>query len=234
MNKKRILVFTVIFALVGMLAYAGNLFAQTTLYWGSTGSDVSQVQSKLKSWGYYNGPVDGYYGASTFDAVKSFQAKNGLFADGIAGTRTLEALGISAAPAPGAASRNAPTYTPSRGVSARDDVMLLARVVGGEAEGEPYEGKVAVAAVILNRVTSDQFPNTLAGVIYQPNAFESITNGVANRTPSAESVKAAQDAINGWDPTYGCIFFWNPSKPVSSWIWSRAIVTTIGAHVFAR
>lgn len=232
MNKKRIIVLTVILVLAGILVYTGNLFAQTTLYWGKTGSDVSQVQSKLKNWGYYDGPVDGYYGASTFNAVKSFQAKNGLAADGIVGTGTWQALGLTASP--GTAPRTAPTYTPSRGVSGRDDVMLLARVVGGEAEGEPYEGRVAVAAVILNRVASDQFPNTLAGVIYQPNAFESITNGVANRTPSAESVKAAQDAINGWDPTYGCIFFWNPSKPVSKWIWSRPIVTRIGGHVFAK
>lgn len=231
MNRRRIFILTVVLVvLVGMLVYTGSLFAQTpNLYWGSNGPDVSKVQSKLRAWGYYDGPVDGHYGASTFNAVKSFQAKNGLGADGVVGKATWQALGFNVA-----TTRTAPAYTPSRGVSARDDVMLLARVVNGEAEAEPFLGKVAVAAVILNRVESDQFPNSMAGVIYQPHAFESITNGVANRTPSADSVKAAQDAINGWDPTYGCLFFWNPAKPVSKWIWSRKIQTEIGGHVFAK
>jgi len=212
----------------GIFVFTRNTSAQTpTLYWGSTGPSVSKVQSKLKDWGYYNGPVDGNYGGATFNAVKKFQAKNGLTADGVVGPSTWAALGFTPA-------RSAPTYQPSRGVSARDDVTLLARVVNGEAEAEPYLGKVAVAAVILNRVNSDKFPNSLAGVIYQPHAFESITNGVANRQPTQESIKAAQDAINGWDPTQGALFFWNPSKPVSSWIWSRPIVARIGAHVFAK
>ncbi len=233
MNRKRIIILTVaIIVLAGMLVYTGTIFAQTpTLYWGSSGSEVSKVQSKLQAWGYYNGPVDGHYGAGTFNAVKKFQAKNGLSADGIVGKATWQALGFT--PATGAA-RTTQKYTPSRGVSGRDDIMLLSRVVEGEALAEPYQGKVAVAAVILNRVDSDQFPNSLAGVIYQPHAFESITNGFANRAPSEDSIKAAQDAMNGWDPTYGCLFFWNPSKPVSSWIWSRKILTQIGAHVFAK
>lgn len=218
-----------VIVLGGSLAYSYKLFAQTpTLYWGSSGPSVTQVQNRLKSWGYYNGPADGSYGAGTFNAVKSFQAKNGLAADGVVGPLTWQAMGFSTGTGKPA------TYTPSRGVSGRDDVMLLARVTGGEAENEPYQGKVAVAAVILNRVKSDKFPNTLAGVIYQPHAFESITNGVANRAPSADTIRAAQDAMNGWDPTQGCLFFWNPSKPVSKWIWSRAIITRIGAHVFAR
>lgn len=235
MNRKRIIMLTVaIVVLAGMLVYTGAIFAQTpTLYWGSNGPDVSKVQTKLKAWGFYTGPVDGNYGASTFNAVKKFQAKHGLGADGVVGKATWQALGFATAAGP--APRTTPkSYTPSRGVSARDDVMMLARVVGGEAESEPYQGKVAVAAVILNRVDSDQFPNSLAGVIYQPHAFESITNGIANRAPSADSVRAAQDAINGWDPSYGCLFFWNPAKPVSKWIWSRPIVTQIGGHVFAK
>lgn len=211
------------------MAYSHKLYAQTpTLYWGSSGASVTKVQNRLKSWGYYTGPVDGNYGATTFEAVKRFQAKNGLKADGVVGPATWQALGYSTTPA------QTQTYTPSRGVSGRDDVMLLARVVGGEAQNEPYLGQVAVAAVILNRVKSDQFPNTLAGVIYQPHAFESITNGIANRPPNQQAIKAAQDAMNGWDPTQGCLFFWNPAKPVSKWIWSRTIVTRIGAHVFAR
>ncbi len=211
----------------GILIYSRTIAAQTPkLYWGSSGADVSKVQTKLRDWGYYKGPVDGVYGAGTADAVKRFQAKNGLTADGVVGPATWEALGFPTA--------RSGEYQPSRGISARDDIYLLARVVNGEAANEPHLGKVAVAAVILNRVESDKFPNTLAGVIYQPHAFESITNGIANRQPSEESVKAAQDAMNGWDPTQGALFFWNPSKPVSSWIWSRPIITTIGDHVFAK
>lgn len=217
--------------ITGMVFFADYINAQTsTLYWGSSGNEVTKVQNRLKDWGYYNGPADGYFGADTAAAVKAFQSKNGLASDGVVGDSTWEAMGFPV-------SNSAPSsdYTPSRGSSARDDVTLLARLVEGEAGGsEPYLGKVAVAAVILNRVDSDQFPNTLAGVIYQPNAFESISNGIANNTPSEESIKAAQDAMNGWDPTYGCLFFWNPSKPVSAWIWSRQIQTQIGAHVFAK
>ncbi len=123
----------------------------------------------------------------------------------------------------------------SAGVTRAEDVDLLARVIAAEAQGEPYVGQVAVGAVILNRVKSSQFPNSLSGVIYQPHAFESVSNGLIwRRTPSAEAYRAAQDALNGWDPTYGALFFWNPNKPVSPWIWSRQIIVRIGNHVFAR
>ena len=119
--------------------------------------------------------------------------------------------------------------------SAGWDINLLARVVAAEAQGEPFAGQVGVAAVILNRVRHPSFPNTLSGVIYQPHAFESVTNGLIwRRTPDATAVSASIQAINGWDPTYGAVFFWNPSKPVSPWIWSRQIVVRIGQHVFAR
>lgn len=228
MKSKRLLIIVAIFAVMaGIFIFSNYISAQTaTLYWGSSGSDVSKVQSRLKDWGFYKGPVDGYFGADTADAVRRFQAKNGLGADGVVGKSTWEALGYTVA--------NNRGYTPSRGGSARDDVLLLARLVQGEAGGEPYLGKVAVAAVILNRVESDQFPNSIAGVIYQPNAFESISNGIANNSPTQESVKAAQDAMNGWDPSQGSLFFWNPAKPVNKWIWSRQIVTQIGGHVFAK
>jgi N-acetylmuramoyl-L-alanine amidase len=227
MRLKRILVLVTVLSIVsGIFIYGQAISAQTrTLYWGNSGSEVSKVQTRLRDWGYYKGSVDGMYGNDTAQAVKWFQAKNGLAVDGVVGPATWEALGYNV--------RSAAAYQPSRGVSARDDVMLLARVIQGEAANEPYLGKVAVGAVILNRVGSDKFPNTLAGVIYQPNAFESISNGIANQPPSQDSVKAAQDALNGWDPTQSALFFWNPSKPVSSWIWSRPIITQIGAHVFA-
>ena len=228
MQTNRLLaIVLMLFIILGVFVYSGPLAAQTpNLSWGSSGSDVSKVQKKLKDWGYYKGVVDGVYGANTTKAVKNFQLKNGLASDGIVGPSTWAALGFSQNRDSG--------YQPSRGISARDDVYLLARVVNGEAANEPYLGQVAVAAVILNRVESDRFPSSMAGVIYQPHAFESITNGIANAQPSQDAVKAAQDAMNGWDPTQGAIFFWNPSKPVSSWIWSRPIITQIGDHVFAK
>ncbi len=228
MPVKRIAILAILVSvLAGMLIYSRSLSAQTRiLYWGTSGPDVSTVQSRLRDWGYYTGPLDAAFGNDTAAAVRLFQARNGLAVDGVVGPATWAALGFDM--------RVPAAYQPSRGVSGRDDVMLLARVIQGEAANESYLGKVAVGATILNRVASDLFPNTLAGVIYQPNAFESITNGFANQMPSQESVKAALDALNGWDPTQGALFFWNPAKPVSRWIWSRPIITQIGRHVFAR
>lgn len=202
--------------------------SRPTLYWGSRGSDVVLVQTKLKQWGYYDGAIDGVFGAKTSSAVKLFQRRNGLTADGVVGPRTYAALGI-----PTGSSSQATAATPTA-VSASGDIDLLARVIQAEAGGEPYTGQVAVGAVILNRVKSPSFPNTLAGVVYQPLAFESVSNGTIYSPASASAIKAATQALNGWDPTYGALFFWNPYKPVSSWIWSRQIITQIGQHVFAR
>lgn len=201
-----------------------------TLFWGSSGADVRSVQAKLKTWGYYAGPVDGIYGAGTWTAVRKFQRANGLTPDGVAGPATLKALGLWTSPATAART----TTTVSRGLMRRNDLTLLARLVQAEAGGEPYEGQVAVAAVVLNRIASPLFPNTLSDVIFQPLAFESVANGLINRAPSATALQAARDALNGYDPTQGALFFWNPSKPVSSWIWSRPIIRRIGDHVFAR
>ncbi|SHE98309.1 N-acetylmuramoyl-L-alanine amidase [Desulforamulus putei DSM 12395] len=187
------------------------------------------VQQRLKDWGYYTGPVDGYYSGQTAAAVRKFQARNGLRVDGVVGPQTYQALGLYTPP-------QRTTYTTtSRGfISNRDAVNLLARVIMGEAADEPYIGKVAVGAVLLNRVRNSQFPNTLAGVVYQPLAFESVANGQYNRPLSPEAIRAAQDALAGYDPTGGALFFWNPSKPVSRWIWSRRIISQIGNHVFAH
>lgn len=194
------------------------------LYWGSTGWQVSRVQQRLASWGYYNGPIDGVFGAKTARAVRNFQWKNGLVVDGVVGPETWAALGF---PAPAAT-------TVSRGyVSDRDSVLLLARLIMGEAADEPFTGKVAVGAVVLNRVRSASFPHTIAGVIFQPGAFESVTNGQIWRGLSTEAIRAAELAFSGWDPTGGALFFWNPAKPVSPWIWTRRILTQIGRHVFA-
>lgn len=199
-----------------------------SLWWGRTGPDVVLVQDTLRAWGYYDGPIDGYYGWRTVQAVIRFQSANGLTPDGVVGPATWAALGFPSAPPPA-------RYWSGPVVSYGDDVNLLARVVTGEASGEPYVGQVAVAAVILNRVRHPSFPKSIAGVIYEPYAFESVTNGLIWARPPLESAfRAAADALNGWDPTYGAIYFWNPSKPVSPWVWTRQIITYIGNHVFAR
>lgn len=200
--------------------------ARRTLWWGRSGSDVRLVQTTLRNWGYYDGPIDGYYGYRTMVAVRRFQADAGLLPDGIVGQATWEALGFpSISPAQTA-------YTP---VARSDELSLLARVITGEATGEPYEGQVAIGAVILNRVRHPSFPKSIAGVIYEPYAFESVTNGLIWAQPPSDTAwRAATDALNGWDPTYGSLFFWNPAKPVSPWVWTRQIVIQIGRHIFAR
>ncbi len=215
--------FAAVVSLHGMAAAQG-----TVLYWGSSGNEVSSVQQRLSQWGYYNGPVDGVYGYETFRAVQGFQRRNGLAADGVVGPATRNALGLSS---PAAAA--APVV--SRGAAtAGGDATLLARVIEGEAADEPLLGKVAVGSVIMNRTKSAAFPRTISGVIFQDHAFESIANGQAYRPLTQESVQAAQMALGGYDPTGGALFFWNPYKPVSPWIWSRNIITQIGNHVFAR
>ncbi len=197
------------------------------LSWGSSGEKVSEIQSKLKQWGYYDGPITGYYGELTYKAVRLFQQKNGLKVDGIVGPETAAALGINLG-------GRTPAASASGGGGNQNDIYLLARAVHGEARGEPYVGKVAIAAVVLNRVKHPDFPNTIAGVIYQPGAFTAVDDGQINLTPDEESLKAARDAMNGWDPTYGAIYYWNPATATSKWIWSRPIHIRIGKHVFAK
>lgn len=190
---------------------------------GSSGSEVRKIQEKLKRWGYYSGSVDGIYGSGTESAVKKFQKANGLKADGIAGKLTLNAMGISSS-----------NSSSSSGGNNSNDLNLLSRVVYSEARGEPYVGQVAVAAIVLNRVSHSSFPNSVAGVVYQSGAFDAVSDGQINLTPDSTARKAAQDAINGWDPTYGCIYYFNPSTATSKWIWSRPQVLTIGKHIFCR
>lgn len=192
---------------------------------GSTGSEVRQIQTKLKNWGYFSDKVDGIYGEKTRAAVVWFQKKNGLTADGVAGTATLAAMGISETTAASAVTTAASGYA--------SEVELLARLIHGEARGEPYVGMVAVGAVVLNRVKSSRFPNTMAGVIYQSGAFDAVSDGQINLAPSEQSRRAARDAMNGWDPTGGCLYYYNPATATSSWIWSREVRLTIGDHSFA-
>ena len=192
--------------------------------YGSRGNEVSQIQEKLKRWGYYNGSIDGIYGSKTLSAVKAFQRKNGLTVDGIAGQKTLSAMGINSS----SSSSNAGNNTNS------NDVNLLARVIYGEARGEPYTGQVAVGAVIMNRVKHNSFPNTLASVIYQSGAFDAVADGQVNLSPDSTAKKAAQDAINGWNPSYGAIYYFNPSTATNKWIWSRPLTVVIGKHRFCK
>ena len=194
--------------------------------YGSRGEEVRTIQTKLKRWGYYKGNVDGIYGSQTLEAVKYFQRKNGLTVDGIAGTKTLQAMGIYNSS--GNNSSNSSSSTSS------SDLNLLARLVYGEARGEPYTGQVAVAAVVLNRVKHSSFPNTVAGVIYQSGAFDVVSDGQINLTPNSTAKKAAQDALNGWDPTYGAIYYFNPKTATNKWIWSRPMTVTIGNHRFCK
>ncbi|MGE5329945.1 MAG: spore cortex-lytic enzyme [Deltaproteobacteria bacterium] len=197
----------------------------TTLsYYGSRGNEVINIQTKLKNWGYYKGYIDGVYGYKTYSAVKYFQAKNGLRIDGVAGAETLGALGIF----------NGKQYTPVSGSTTSGNTHLLAHLIHGEARGEPYAGKVAVAAVVLNRVENTRFPKTVPGVIYQPGAFTAVSDGQINLEPDNSSLNAARDALNGWDPSSGCIYYFNPATATSNWIWSRPIVTVIGKHYFAK
>lgn len=185
----------------------------------TTTAENRTIQTKLKRWGYYKGAVDGIYGSQTRQAVRYFQSKNGLSVDGIVGPKTAAALGM--------------TLSSSQSSQSSGDLDLLAKIVYAEARGEPYSGQVAIAAVVLNRVESPSFPNTIAGVIYQPYAFTAVSDGQINLTPNSTAYKAAQDALNGWDPTYGCLYYYNPATATSSWIWSRQTVVTIGNHTFA-
>lgn len=189
---------------------------------GSSGAMVTQIQTKLKSWGYYTGTVDGVYGSGTERAVRAFQQKNGLTVDGKAGDQTLAAMGLSA---------GSGNYGGSGGASS-SQVDLLARLISAEARGEPYSGQVAVGAVVLNRIKHPSFPNTLSGVIYQSGAFTCITDGQFNQPVAESAYRAARDALNGVDPSGGAIYYFNPSTATSSWIWSRPLITVIGKHRF--
>ncbi|MBQ9979965.1 MAG: spore cortex-lytic enzyme [Oscillospiraceae bacterium] len=190
---------------------------------GSYGSTVSQIQQKLKDWGYYSAEVDGIYGSSTEKAVRYFQSKNGLEVDGVAGEQTLAALGMSSGSSSGGGYAS----------NSENDVQLLARLISGEARGEPYTGQVAVGAVVLNRVDHPSFPNSISGVIYQSGAFDAVSDGQINMNPTDSCVRAAREALAGSDPSGGAIYYYNPATATSKWIWSREIICTIGKHNFA-
>ena len=220
----KITAFTLLLAVAvvsaALLWQASPVADAASLKQGSTGSLVKTVQTKLKNWGYYTGTIDGIYGAKTVAAVKYFQRKNGLTQDGVVGPATAKAMGISLS-----------SSSTSTGYNSNDE-YLLARCIHAEARGEPYTGQVAVGAVILNRVRSSSFPNTIAGVIYQAGAFTAVADGQINLSPGASAIKAARDAMSGWDPTNGCLYYYNPKTATSAWIWSREVRLKIGDHAF--
>ncbi len=217
-QKKLILAAALIFA-VNILIIALAQSAEASLYKrGSSGATVTQIQTRLKSWGYYSGSVDGIYGSATERAVKYFQRTNGLTPDGQAGDKTLAALGI---------------YEQSGSSPASSgDVYLLARLISAEARGEPYIGQVAVGAVVLNRIDHPSFPNSLSGVIYQSGAFSCLDDGQFDQPIADSAYRAAREALAGSDPTGGAIYYFNPATATSKWIWSRPQLLTIGSHIF--
>lgn len=220
----RILVVVLVNVLVIAIVTNWGGSVQTLSKVGSQGSEVKQIQTKLRDMGYYSGSIDSVFGTQTRNALVRFQRAKGLTPDGIAGSRTLSALGIGG------------TTTTSGGLGkfSSKDISLLAQVVSAEARGEPFNGQVAVAAVILNRIQHPSFPNTLAGVVYQPGAFSCMTDGGIYHNVSDSAYKAARDAINGWDPSGGSIYYYNPAKSTSKWIFARPVVTVIGKHRFCK
>ena len=218
-----VLILALSFSVGGAAGYIRNrnsVAVEALSKYGSRGEEVRKIQTNLKKWGYYKGNVDGIYGSQTVEAVKYFQRKNGLQVDGIAGPKTLAAIGISSSSSSGTSNR-------------QNDINLLARIISAEARGEVYVGQVAVGAVILNRVKHPSFPNTISGVIYQPGAFTALTDGQFNKPVASSAYKAAEDALNGWDPTGGSIYYYNPKTATSAWIRSLPVTARIGNHVFS-
>lgn len=223
-NKRNILIAIIVSLIVIVNTFLFIRYSYALSKYGSSGEEVKAIQTKLKRWGYYSGSIDGVYGTQTMKAVKYFQSKNGLKADGVAGEQTLKSLGIM----------NSSSSSSSSSKLSSNDLNLLSRIVYAEARGEVYKGQVAIAAVVLNRVKNSSFPNSISGVIYQPGAFTAVSDGQINLTPNSTAKKAAQDALNGWDPTYGCIYYFNPDTATSAWMWSRPYVITIGKHRFCK
>lgn len=225
-NRKRVVVCSAVCLIAAIIvAISGFSVANAAnIVKGDTTANIRAVQTRLATLGYYTYKVDGIWGSRTKTAVKKFQRDYGLTADGIVGARTEKALKITLT---GKSTSSSSTVSSA-------NLDLLARCVYAEARGEPYTGQVAIAAVVLNRVKSSSFPNTVSGVIYQKNAFTCVNDGQINLTPNSSAYSAAKDALNGWDPTNGCLYYYNPATATSKWIWSLKVELKIGKHSFAR
>ena len=228
MRKKLIILFVLfvtVFSLCGAVSVTNSKFNKTSASAVTTvqaaTANITEVQKRLKKWGYYTGNVDGINGPKTISAVKRFQKRYGLTQDGIVGPLTAEKMGLSVS-----GGSLSSTYN-------NNDSYLLPKVIYAEARGESYTGQVAIGAVVLNRVEDSRFPNTIAGVIYQPWAFTAVNDGQINLEPNQTAYQAADDALNGWDPTYGSVYYYNPKTATSKWIYSTTYVTQIGNHIFA-
>ena len=204
-------------AVIARVPFVPGGETQTLSKLGSSGKEVTAIQDALRDRGLFQGESTGYYGTKTQAAVKQFQRQKGLTVDGIAGPQTLSALGISVGTIPQATESN---------------IYLLARIISAEARGESYTGQVAVGAVVLNRVEHPSFPDTISGVIYQKGAFTAVTDGQFDQPIASSAYNAARDALNGWDPSGGAIYYYNPDKTSNKWIRSRPVITRIGNHLF--
>lgn len=225
-NAKKTILTVAAMLTLNIFFAAFSQYAAADLYKkGSSGAMVTEIQTRLKAWGYYSGAVDGTFGSETEKAVKYFQRSNGLNADGQVGAQTLAALGLPVSGGSGGSGGGG-------GSSGSGDLDLLARLISAESRGEPYEGQVAVGAVVLNRVNHASFPNSISEVIYQSGAFSCLDDGQFDEPVAESAYRAAQDALNGWDPSGGAIYYFNPDTATSSWIWSRPAILTIGKHMF--
>jgi N-acetylmuramoyl-L-alanine amidase len=248
MIKKSILIkfFIVIFScLMPVTVWEGqrvHAFTNQVIQRGAVGEDVTELQSRLKYIGFYHGEINGVFGWSTYWALRNFQYEFGLPIDGLAGATTKAKLTKATkynkqtapkSPAPKSTGTKTTASNTPKGFS-QNDIRLLANAVHGESRGEPYIGQVAVAAVILNRVNSPSFPNTVSGVIFEPGAFTAVADGQIWLTPNETSRKAVLDAINGWDPTGEAMYYFNPATATSSWIWGRPQIKRIGKHIFCK
>ena len=190
-----------------MFLIPNSIFAQEVLHNGSQGQAVYDLQENLKEMGYFKRQPTGYYGSITDHAVKQLQLDSGILPDGVFGYQTQQKL---------------------------NSIEMMARVVHGEARGETYEGKVAVAAVILNRMSTPGFPKNTYDVIFQTNAFTAVHDGQYYLTPNSHSYRAVIDALQGWDPTDGSVYYYNPVSATDEWIFTRETVIRIGNHLFAK
>lgn len=206
------LILLISFISVASIAISGNMTQSPVVTANVANTRIAQA--RLAELGYFEGEIDGIFDQDTISAIKSYQKDNNLSQTGNLDSTTAAAIGVT------------------DNTQANTDLYLLAKLIHSEARGEPYEGQVAVGAVVLNRVDDAGFPNTLQGVIYQPWAFTALHDGQFSLEPNSTAYQAAQDALNGWDPTYGCVYYYNPQTATSSWIFSREIIVTIGRHVF--